>query len=119
MLQKLPDYVHIADQDAWDRLTQLANTLRADELAQTDNQTMTLRLFHEEEVSILDSERVQFACSCSEERSSASIQALGQEEALDILECEPVISVDCQFCGQHYEFDRKKIQALFGLSDLQ
>ena len=115
MLQKLPDYKTIEDQDAWDRIRQFSETLTFDEIKAHDNATLLHRLFHEEDVSIFDQEPVSFACTCSEERSLASIKSIGQEEALSILEEEPNIAIDCQFCGQHYEFDRARINALFDL----
>jgi molecular chaperone Hsp33 len=115
MLQKLPDYREIEDQDAWNRILQLAKTLTCEEFAAADNLTLTTRLFHEEEVLLFDKEPVRFNCSCSEERSLSSIKALGQDEALGILEDEVIISIDCQFCGEHYEFDRTAIHALFNV----
>jgi molecular chaperone Hsp33 len=115
MLQQLPDYKNIEDQDAWDRIRQLSETLGFDELKEHSNAEILHRLYHEEKVSVYESEPVNFQCSCSEERSLASIEALGREEALTILEEESVIQVDCQFCGQHYEFDRAKINTVFNI----
>lgn len=117
MLQKLPEYREADDQDAWNRVLQLANTLSLEEWQQADNETLTLRLYHEEQVSIYDAEPVSFKCSCSRERSLASIEALGSVEALEILETEAVIAVDCQFCNTHYQFDRADVNALFGLGN--
>jgi len=115
MLQKLPDYKMIEDQDAWDRIRQLSETLSFDELKEHDNATILHRLYHEESVSVYDPEPVRFQCTCSEERSIASLESLGKEEVLAILEEEPVIGVDCQFCGTHYEFDRERINTLFNI----
>lgn len=115
MLQKLPDYATHEDQDAWNRLLQLAQTLSPEEFASTDNESLTMRLFHEESVTLFDKEPVSFKCTCSKDRSLASLEALGQEEALSILEQEAVISINCQFCGAHYEFDRAAINGLFNL----
>lgn len=117
MLQKLPGYREIEDQDAWDRVTQLAKTLSSEELVSTDNETLLVRLFHEEKVITYQSEPVQFKCSCSKERTAASIQSLGKEEALDILEHEAEITVDCQFCAARYTFDRTDVQNLFDLGE--
>lgn len=117
MLQKLPDYAKVEDQDAWDRVTQLANTLSADEVKGVDNETLMVRLFHEEKVTVYDKEAVRFQCSCSRQRSLASIEALGEQEALQILEEEPKIQVDCQFCNKHYEFDRQDINQIFGMGN--
>ena len=115
MLQKLPDYHSIQDQDAWDRVTQLANTLSFAEVSEHDNETLTHRLYHEEQVSLFAQQPVCFQCTCSPERSLASLTALGHDEVLDILEHEAKVAIDCQFCGAHYEFDRTDVNALFGL----
>lgn len=118
LLQKLPDYKEIEDQDAWDRVIHLAKTLSAEELISTDNETLLVRLFHEETVITYPSEPVAFSCSCSRDRTAASIQSLGIEEALDILAHEKVITVDCQFCGARYTFDRPEVQTLFDMGTL-
>jgi len=115
MLQKLPDYKDIEDQDAWNRIAQFAKTLKIDEFMAADNETLLLRLFHEEKVLSFDKEPVKFECSCSRERTLSSIETLGQDEALEILENTATIAVDCQFCRKHYEFDRADIVELFRL----
>jgi len=115
MLQKLPDYKTIEDQDAWNRVAQFAKTLKIDEFMEADNETLLLRLFHEEQVLSFEQEPVKFECSCSRERTLSSIESLGQEQALEILESTATIGVDCQFCRQHYEFDRADIVDLFQL----
>jgi molecular chaperone Hsp33 len=74
-----------------------------------------LRLFHEEKVLSFDKEPVKFECSCSRERTLSSIETLGEEDALEILENTATIAVDCQFCRKHYEFDRADIVELFRL----
>jgi len=117
MLQKLPDYKNTADQNAWEHVLHLAKTLKKEELLNNDNETLLHRLFHEEKIISYDEETVAFSCSCSRGRTMASVENLGQEEALDILESEAVISVGCQFCGTQYTFDRKDIQELFELGD--
>ncbi|KZX71832.1 hypothetical protein A3715_02735 [Oleiphilus sp. HI0009] len=115
MLQKLPDYKYIDDQDAWDRVRQLAETLSFEEVKQNDNATILHRLYHEESVQVYESEPVRFECTCSEERSLNSLYSLGKDEALSILDEEPVIGIDCQFCGAHYEFDRERVNELFNV----
>jgi molecular chaperone Hsp33 len=119
LLQKLPDYKKIEDQDAWDRVLHLTCTISEQELLEADNQTMVQRLFHEEHVILYPAEAVRFQCSCSRERSLQAIHALGKDDALDILEKEPVIAMDCQFCGAVYQFDRSAVQNLFNLDPIQ
>lgn len=119
LLQKLPGYKEIEDQDAWNRIIHLAKTMSHDELLEADNETLMTRLFHQEEVALYQAEPVSFKCTCSNERSLSAIHGLGQEEALEILEKEPFIVMDCQFCGTRYQFDRTDIQKLFNLGPIQ
>ncbi len=119
LLQKLPDYKKIEDQDAWNRVVHLAKTMKHDELIGADNETLVTRLFHQEQVILYPSEPVAFECSCSEDRSLNAIHSLGEQEALEILEKESVIAMDCQFCGASYQFDRNDIQKLFSLDPIQ
>tara|TARA_R110001592_G_scaffold62142_4_gene189917 strand:- start:27044 stop:27901 length:858 start_codon:yes stop_codon:yes gene_type:complete len=119
LLQKLPDYRKIEDQDAWNRVVHLAKTMKHDELLNADNETLVTRLFHQEQVILYPSEPVAFECTCSEERSLSAIHSLGEEEALGILEQEAVIAMDCQFCGAAYRFSRSDIQKLFSLDPIQ
>jgi len=113
MLQKLPGFDDNEDQDAWNRIIQLAKTLNVDEFSTHDNQTLLTRLFQEERIISFDEEQVAFECSCSRERSLASIKQLGREDALSLLEREPHIAVSCQFCSKSYQFDRDDMMALF------
>tara|TARA_R110001592_G_scaffold319724_3_gene597489 strand:- start:18847 stop:19704 length:858 start_codon:yes stop_codon:yes gene_type:complete len=119
LLQKLPDYRKIEDQDAWNRVVHLAKTIKHEELLNADNETLVTRLFHQEQVILYPSEPVAFECTCSEDRSLSAIHSLGEQEALEILEHETVIAMDCQFCGAAYQFDRKDIQKLFSLDPIQ
>lgn len=58
MLQQLPASAE-SDEDAWDRLSHLASTLKEDELRDLDNQTILYRLFHEEQVRIYEETPLQ------------------------------------------------------------
>jgi len=119
MLQKLPEYRNIQDQDAWDRVVHLARTLSMDELVANDNETLMTRLFHEEQVRVFDKESVAFECTCSKARTLASIESLGKDEAMSILNENECIEVDCQFCAARYTFERDEVEKIFGISGLQ
>jgi len=115
MLQKLPGNGDVEDEDGWGRVIQLAKTLTLDELSVIDNETVLFRLFHEEKLITYDAEPVKFECTCSRQRTLSSIETFGSEEALEILEQQSFIAVDCQFCGVQYQFDRTDINKLFDL----
>ena len=112
MLQQLPA-AEGSDEDAWDRLSHLASTLKSDELLQLTNETILHRLYHDEEVRLYDSEELRFACTCSKERIGNAIQQVGREELMDVIAEQGKVSVDCQFCLQHYSFNKEQIGDLF------
>src|SRR5690606_20026732 len=81
MLQKLPGDSD-RDHDGWTRASALFDTLGSDELLGLPFDALLHRLFHEEQPQSLGDRPLHFACSCSRERVSAMLQALGQDEAL-------------------------------------
>ncbi|MGK0444499.1 MAG: molecular chaperone Hsp33 [Bermanella sp.] len=119
-LQELPALGEVqeamdVDEDAWNRLNQLAQTLRADELLHLDNDEILHRLFHEEKVRLYDGQPLKFNCSCSKERLSVALTQIGYAECQDIIDEQKKIRADCQFCGQHYSFTQSDVNGLFPL----
>lgn len=102
MLQVLP--VKGEDEENWNRITQLAATLKDQELLELDNQTLLFRLFHEEPCRLYPPASLRFRCDCSRERSVASLKFLDKEELEEIIQEQGCIHVDCQFCNQRYSF---------------
>ncbi|KPQ27386.1 MAG: molecular chaperone Hsp33 [Marinobacter excellens HL-55] len=112
MLQRMPGQTE-EDDDLWNRVNHLAKTVEADELLTLDSETLLHRLFNEETVRLFDAEPVAFRCSCSEERTLAALEAIGQDECYSILDEQGSINMDCQFCHANYRFDRNDIDHLF------
>ncbi len=101
MLQQLPG----TDTDLFD-------TLGGEELRSSSSETLLYRLFHEEGVRLLQSQPLAFGCSCSRERVGAMLLSLGRDEAFSALQ-EQLAEVICEFCNQHYRFDRIDLEQLF------
>jgi molecular chaperone Hsp33 len=114
-LQQLPG--EAADKgeagEDWHRISQLAATVTDEELLTLDTETLLHRLFHEEQVRLFEPTSLSFACTCSRQRVMETITMLGQEEAEDILDTEGAIEVACEFCNQHYHFDKVDVAELF------
>ena len=104
LLQKLPEQ-KTDDEDAWGRVTKLADTLRREELFQLPTVELLRRLYHEEDVRLFDAQPVSFHCGCSREKVSAMLKMLGREEVDSILAEQGAIEIHCEFCNQRYEFD--------------
>ena len=118
LLQKLPGVggVHAPSEDtleAWERTVMLASTLRPDELLSTDIQTVMRRLFWEETIRVFDPLHPVFHCSCNRERVGNMLKMLGQEEIDSAIAELGHLGIDCDFCGQHYDFDKVDCAQLF------
>lgn len=116
LLQRMPRHggAEVAtDEDGWNRLGLLLDTLHDSELLQTDAELLLHRLFHDEQLEVGVGKALRFACSCSRERVSQMFQALGHSESLAALRDDGLAEVDCEFCGQRYHFDRIDLESLF------
>ena len=114
-LQQLPSDAkakQYAEED-WSRVSHLAATITEEELLSLEAETLLHRLFHEEQVRLFEPTDLQFACTCSRERVAETISMLGQAEAEDILDTEGGIEVACEFCNEHYHFDKVDVAEIF------
>lgn len=122
LLQKLPTEGGFAsaghdDAEAWNRTVMLASTLKNDELLGTDIQTLMHRLFWEETIRVFDPQHPQFHCGCTRERVGNMLKMLGRPEIDTALEELDTLAIDCDFCGQHYVFDRVDCAQLFATDE--
>ncbi|MCV2403695.1 Hsp33 family molecular chaperone HslO [Marinomonas sp. C2222] len=114
-LQRLPhEQAKQGDEDAWERLSHLASTVKEEELLGIDTELLLHRLYHEEEVRMYDAKAMQFSCSCTRQRTLDAVMSLGSEEVREILIEQGKIKVDCQFCAEEYEFSEAELLALLG-----
>jgi molecular chaperone Hsp33 len=118
LLQKLPNEGGIAapgeeSLDTWDRTVMLASTVRNEELLGTDISTLMNRLFWEETIRVFDPKHPSFHCSCNREKVGNMLKMLGEAEIQAALEEMGHLAIDCDFCGQHYDFDKVDCAQLF------
>jgi len=117
LLQQLPAQVtqeNDARLDQWEHYSSLAATITGEELLALDAERLLYRLYHDERVRLFDPAPVQFNCSCSAERSRNALSALDPGEIEEILTESGLISVDCEFCNQQYQFRRADLVELLG-----
>ena len=117
-LQKLPtnkDTSSLNDDfdDTWNTLNILAGTVTHDELTSLPAPEVVRRLFHEHQHRIFEPKEIEFGCRCSNEKSQDAIILIGYKEAIQIIEEEGTLSVDCSFCNKRYEYDREQITKIF------
>jgi molecular chaperone Hsp33 len=118
LLQKLPKEggtgAPLADEDeTWNHTVTLASTLRREELLSTDISTLMHRLFWQETIRLFDPRHPSFQCSCTREKVGNMLRMLGQPEVNAALAELGKLSIDCDFCGQHYAFDKVDCAQLF------
>ncbi|MBN9404551.1 MAG: Hsp33 family molecular chaperone HslO [Burkholderiales bacterium] len=103
--------------DAFERLSLLARSLKREELLQLDADTILRRLFWQEPLQRFEPRQgasgPRFACSCSRERVGAMLKGLGRDEAESILREQGQVEVSCDFCGQQERFDAVDVGRLF------
>lgn len=110
LVQELPELER--DQDDWDRIEILTNTVTEQEILNLDCEELLHRLFHEEKVRLFDAEPISFHCRCSRQVIERTLRAMGRAELEDILREQGSIEVDCEFCGKHYGFDPVDVEAV-------
>ena len=110
LLQELPS--QNSDTADWERVEILANTITEHELLEWNCEELLCNLFNEDQIRLFDSEPVQFECSCGRARIERTLRALGAEELESILEEQGKIDVGCEFCGEHYVFDKVDVSIL-------
>lgn len=113
LLQKLPAQRETQDEDAWGRATQIAATLKSEELLTLPAAELVHRLYHEEDIRLFDAQTVAFRCTCSRENVGRMLQMLGKEEVGSILAERGEIEVHCEFCNERYVFDSVDAEAVF------
>lgn len=112
LLQRMPAESS-EDEDAWARLTALAETLKPEELLRLTAQEILRRLFHEEALEVFSPRPVPIACACSHGRTSGLLLGMGEQEVRSILAEQGEVEMECGFCGQRYVYGSLDIDQLF------
>jgi molecular chaperone Hsp33 len=110
-LQRLPG-ADQRDADGWNRVGQLAATVRADEL-RLPPEALIGRLFGDEAVRLFAPRDVLWHCPRDEEKVRRMLESLGREEVESMLEETGIIEVDDEICAHKYRFDDTIVNELF------
>jgi molecular chaperone Hsp33 len=110
-LQKLPN-ADVLDPDGWDRIEQLAATVRPEEL-QLAPEKLLNRLFNQESVRLYPPRQASWHCPRDEEKVRNMLLSLGREEVESMLADAEIIAVEDEICGHEYRFDAGILDELF------
>lgn len=118
LLQKMPKEggtgALVADDvETWNHTVMLASTLREEELLSTDIDTLLRRLFWEETLRVFEPRHPSFQCTCTRQKVGNMLLMLGKQEVDSALAELGSLAINCDFCGQHYEFDQVDCAQLF------
>jgi molecular chaperone Hsp33 len=97
----------IADdvEDGWRRAMVLMSSATPAELVDPElpPRRLLFRLFHEEQVRVFRTHRLEARCRCSRERIARILRSFPTEDIEDMQKDE-VTTVTCEFCNTRYEF---------------
>ena len=102
------------DHPEWEHVQMLAQTLKANELADPTLPVETLlwRLFHEEEeIRVLPGVSLSRGCRCNYDYIRGVIARFGADERREMVDESGVISVDCEFCSKVFPIDLNDLDA--------
>ncbi|MCB4456926.1 Hsp33 family molecular chaperone HslO [Leisingera sp. McT4-56] len=99
------------EEENWNRATTLLSTVEELELigpsvTPTD---LLIRLFHEEQPRVYDTQPVRFGCTCSEDRVRQSLSIYSAKDIEKMTTDDGRVTADCQFCGAHYDLDPSSV----------
>lgn len=110
-LVEAADILQGRESEDWSRANHLLSTVEEMELigptlAPTD---LLVRLFHEEQPRVFDPQRIEFGCSCSEDKVRGTLSIYSQKDIGHMTTDDGRVTADCQFCGAHYELDPRTL----------
>lgn len=115
LLQQLPRQIAPDDderQRQWEHVCALASTVKEAELLALSGEQLLYRLYHEDPLRLFEPTGIGFHCSCSRERTRNALSTLDPAEILELLEDLGSITMECEFCNQAYQFERKDLAEL-------
>ena len=104
-------YASFDKAENWNRINYHLDTIEDLELIgpSVTPSELLVRLFHEEQPRIFDTQSVRFGCSCSEDRVRQSLSIYSAKDISQMITSDGLVTADCQFCGAHYELDPKSV----------
>jgi molecular chaperone Hsp33 len=116
-LQQLPALITTEDDQRaqqWEHVYSLASTVTDCELRQLESEQLLYQLYNEDRVRLFEPSGVSFHCSCSRERTHNALITLNPADIEELLVELGSITMDCEFCNQHYRFSRSDLADVLG-----
>ena len=116
LIQLLPDgdgsNENLAQQESdFAHISQLTNTIKADEIFSLEAEALLYRLYHQEKVSLFEPQAVNYQCGCSYDKCLGAIAQIEPSEIELILAEQSKISMTCDYCLTTYDFFRNDLKS--------
>ena len=111
LLQQVPG--EAIDEDDWQRLKFLAETLSCRDFEHGGGLPLVGKLFAEDDVRVYEPRPVTFRCRCSARKTEDVLKMIGEAEARETLQENRHIEVICEYCGRRRTFDAVDVERLF------
>lgn len=111
LLQQVPGVS--LDEDDWNRLYFLIETLSPGDFASDTSLQLIGKLFAEDDVRVYEPRPVNFRCRCSARKVEDVLKMLGEEESRQTLEEHGNVEIICEYCGRRRHFDAVDVERLF------
>lgn len=95
----------------FEHLSQLTNTIKADEIFSLEAQALLYRLYHQEKVTLFEPQAVSYQCGCSSNKCLAAIAQIEPNEIEAILAEQGKISMTCDYCLTTYDFFAEQLKS--------
>ena len=107
ILQKKINSVDESLTENWARVSIILDTIDDLELIgpSLSFEQVLYRLFHDEILRTSKSQRVDFGCTCSEDKVRQSMSIYSAKDLKHMTKADGSLTADCQFCGAHYVLD--------------
>jgi len=105
------------DPDGWNRVHQLAQTVRPTELLELTPSELLQRLFVEERIRLFDSRPVTHHWPADRDKVIGMLRGLGEAEVRRILAEHGEVLIRDDLSNHDYRFDRDEIDLIFDASD--
>jgi molecular chaperone Hsp33 len=112
LLEKLPG-ADAKDADGWNRVTQLAATLRLEETMDAQPYDLLVKLFPEELLRVFRLHPVAYHCPWNPASVERVLRSLGRPEVESILGERGEVVIRNEMCNHEYRFDRAAVEAVF------
>jgi len=99
--------------DAWRQTVEHAEAIDPDDLLELTVPDLLARINGDRAVRLYRGDDWRFLCSCSREKVAEVLRALGRKDLDELIEERERVSVNCEFCNAHFDFDAVDVAQVF------